>query len=81
MKNPSGPVDVSQFASIQEAFTVDDGTSEWAGKPTDESGLQIELPTHGAMQLTLADGTVLVIWTSEWGGVSIHPPTNRATQS
>ena len=81
MKNPSSPVDVSQFASIKEAFTVDDGTTEWAGKPADESGLQIELPTHGAMQLTLADGTVLVIWTSEWGGVSIHPPAGSSEPS
>lgn len=44
--------------------------------PKDSEGTKTtEAPEGGAVRVTLADGTTIVAWVSEWGGVDITPPT------
>jgi hypothetical protein len=65
--------------AITDAFTIHRvglmGTAsddDWPRMPSGVPVMDIELPTHGALQLTLADGTVLLI--RKWASVRVFPP-------
>jgi hypothetical protein len=60
--------------AITDAFTIDNLRADWPRMPSGDPVMDIELPTHGALQLTLADGTVLLISASEWHNVMVFPP-------
>ena len=60
--------------AITDAFSIDNYSDDWPGMPSGDPAMDIELPTHGALVLKLADGTVLAISASEWTTVKVFPP-------
>ena len=68
-------IDTSKVPAITDAFTIEfHRYGEWEGKPSGDPALGVDLPTHGALQLTLADGTVVAISASEWATMKAFPP-------
>ena len=73
MPDPA-PIDTSAVPAITDAFTIGNLRADWPGMPSGTPAMDIDLPTHGALHLTLADGTVLLISASEWAEVKVFPP-------
>lgn len=67
-------LDVSGVPGIAEALDIEWSSRDYEGKPPGEPTKVFDLGTHGALKLTLADGTVLVIGTSEWCTVDYYAP-------
>lgn len=72
LQNKVKMIDVSDVPGIAEALDIDWSVRDYEGKPTGEPTMSFDLGTHGALKLTLSDGTVLVIGTSEWCTVDFY---------
>ena len=67
-------LDVSGVPGVAGALDIEWSSRPYEGKPQGEPTKVFELTPHGALELTLADGTVLVIGTSEWCTVDYYAP-------
>ena len=73
-QNRVNALEVSSVPGIAEALDIHWSSRDYAGKPISSPTKTFNLQTHGALQLTLADGAVLVIGTSEWCDVDYYAP-------
>jgi hypothetical protein len=55
-----------------EVLAIQHCNRDYDGKPKGDPTMAIDMPTGGAIQITLANGDVIVAWTSEWGGLEYH---------
>ena len=76
VQNKIEKLDVTGALGISEALLVEWSSREYEGQPLGSPTKVFELSTHGALKLTLADGTVLVISTSEWCTVDYYAPSD-----
>lgn len=74
LPNSVTKLDVSGVAGIAEALDIAVSYRDYEGQPLGDPTKEFDLRTHGALQLTLSNGTVLVIGTSEWCTVSYYAP-------
>lgn len=74
LTNKVEKLDVSGVPGIAEALDIECSGREFEGKPLGQPTKVFDLGTHGALKLTLANGIVLVIGTSEWCTVHYYAP-------
>ena len=74
LPNQVKKLDVSDAPGIAEAVDIEWSSRKYDGMPIGACTKSFELGTHGALKLTLADGTVIVIGTSEWCIVDYYAP-------
>ena len=75
LPNKTQLLDVSDVRGITEALDIEWSSRDYEGKPAVEPAITFDLNTHGALKLTLANGDVLVVGTSEWCSVDYYPHT------
>lgn len=74
LPNNVNKLNLDGVRGIAEALDIQWSSRDYEGKPTAAPTKTFDLDTHGALQLTLTDGTVLVIGTSEWCTVDYYAP-------
>lgn len=77
LPNTVNKIDVSDSPGIAEALDIEWSSRNYEGQPPGAPTKSFELGTHGALKLTLADGSILIIGTSEWCTVDYYAPPNE----
>ena len=72
LSNEVNVLDISDAPGISEALAIGSSSHRYGLELTNKPTKTFTLETHGALQLTLDNGAVLVIGTSEWCSVTYY---------
>lgn len=72
LPNRTEAIDVSSVDGIAEAIAVEWSSRSFDGEPLGKPTHSFDLGTHGALKITMENGDVLVIGTSEWATVDFY---------